>query len=335
MIASVKHRKGGERISNRDRLFYLLINLFVGLLTLMVLYPLIYIVSSSFSSPAAVSAGKVTLWPVDFSLRGYQAVFEYKSVFIGYRNTIFYTVVGTLFNLFLTLPAAYALSKKELPLRNLLMGIFVFTMYFGGGMIPSYLLLNSLKLLNTEWCLVLPGAISTYNMILMRTYFSSIPDALRESATIDGANDFVTLTRIMLPLSKSMLATIALFYAVGRWNAVTDGMIYINEPEKYILQVRLKNIILNAQGLDELMAEGDLAHDVLKVPHHGKRHDNNAAFFRAVSPRYAVITSSDDDPEKEETVHLLEEAGAAVLLTRLGDVTITSDGKNLTVTQAG
>ena len=115
---------------------------------------------------------------------------------------------------------------------------------------------NSLKLLNTEWCLVLPGAISTYNMILMRTYFSSIPDALRESATIDGANDFVTLTRIMLPLSKSMLATIALFYAVGRWNAVTDGMIYINEPEKYILQVRLKNIILNAQGLDELMAEG-------------------------------------------------------------------------------
>lgn len=159
MIASVKHRKGGERISNRDRLFYLLINLFVGLLTLMVLYPLIYIVSSSFSSPAAVSAGKVTLWPVDFSLRGYQAVFEYKSVFIGYRNTIFYTVVGTLINVAMTMLAAYALARKTLPGRGFFTFLFTFTMMFNGGLIPNYILMKDLHIINTVWAILLPGEI--------------------------------------------------------------------------------------------------------------------------------------------------------------------------------
>jgi putative aldouronate transport system permease protein len=138
-------------------------------------------------------------------------------------------------------------------------------MYFGGGMIPHYILIRDLNMINTMWALIIPGLISTYNMILMRSFFSSIPEALREAAIVDGANDATTLVKIILPLSKSMLATIALFYAVGRWNGVQDGMIYINDPSKYILQVRLKNIIISSTALTELMQEGQNNQTILQT----------------------------------------------------------------------
>ena len=249
-------RKNKIRESVADRVFQVVVVVIVTIITLTCILPIINILASSLSSANANNANIVTFWPIEITLDAYKSVVTNGALIRSMFFSIYITILTVAITLVMTILCAYPLSHRDLVGKSILWPFIMFTMYFGGGMIPSYLLLNSLKLLNTEWCLVLPGAISTYNMILMRTYFSSIPDALRESATIDGANDFVTLTRIMLPLSKSMLATIALFYAVGRWNAVTDGMIYINEPEKYILQVRLKNIILNAQGLDELMAEG-------------------------------------------------------------------------------
>ena len=255
MIASVKHRKGGERISNRDRLFYLLINLFVGLLTLMVLYPLIYIVSSSFSSPAAVSAGKVTLWPVDFSLRGYQAVFEYKSVFIGYRNTIFYTVVGTLINVAMTMLAAYALARKTLPGRGFFTFLFTFTMMFNGGLIPNYILMKDLHIINTVWAILLPGAISAYNLVVTRTFIqNTIPDDLLEAAHIDGCSDTQFFFQFVLPLSKAVMAVITLYYAVTHWNAYFKAFIYLNDRSLYPLQIYLREIlIMNSLDTESIM----------------------------------------------------------------------------------
>ena len=175
------------------------------------------------------------------------------------------TVIYVVLTLVMTVLCAYPLSQPGLVGKGVIWPIILFTMYFSGGMIPHYLLIRDLNMLNTMWCLIIPGAISTYNMILMRSFFSSIPDALREAALVDGANDATTLVKIILPLSKSMLATIALFYAVSRWNAVQDGMIYITDPTKYILQVRLKNIILSSTALNELMAEGASNQTVLQT----------------------------------------------------------------------
>ena len=239
-----------------DHVFNAITYIVMTFVLVVTLYPFWYVVVGSVSSMAHLIKNGFVLWPDGLHLDAYEQVFRNDLVPVAYRNTLIVTLGGTALSMLLTILGGFVLSLKKLPGRVFFTFFFVFTMMFGGGLVPTFLVVSSLGMIDTLWALIIPGAISTYNMILMRTYFSSIPDALRESATIDGANDFVTLTRIMLPLSKSMLATIALFYAVGRWNAVTDGMIYINEPEKYILQVRLKNIILNAQGLDELMAEG-------------------------------------------------------------------------------
>lgn len=250
------HRNNRIRESYSDRVFKGIVVVIVTIIALTCVIPVINILASSFSSADANNRNIVTFLPVEFSLDSYKSVFSNGALMRSMRFTIYVTAIHMVVTLTMTVLCAYPLSQKDLVGKNFFWLIIMFTMYFSGGMIPSYLLMNNLKLLNTKWVLILPGAISTYNMILMRTYFSSIPDALRESAMIDGANDMVTLVRIILPLSKSMLATIALFYAVGRWNGVQDGMIYINDPNLYVMQVRLKNIILNAAGLDELMAEG-------------------------------------------------------------------------------
>ena len=200
-----------SRVTWDDRIYYAVTEILLGILTLIVLLPLIHVVAASFSSPAAVVAGRVTLWPVDFSLRGYKAVFQYNSILIGYRNTILYTVLGTLINIIATLLAAYPLSKRDLPFKNGLMFLFTFTMFFSGGMIPNYLLLRDLRMLDSVWAMVIPGAISVYNMIIMRTFIqNSIPYELYEAAEIDGCNDFYYLWRIIIPLSKASIAVITL-----------------------------------------------------------------------------------------------------------------------------
>lgn len=219
-------------------------------LILIILYPLIYVVSSSFSSGEAVTSGKVLLWPVDFSLQGYKAVFAYKQVWVGYRNTIFYTVVGTLLNLTLTIMAAYPLSRKNFQGRNFYMTLFLITMFFSGGIIPNYILMTKLHLTNTRWSLILSGSISVYNMIIMRTFFqNSIPNELLEAAKIDGITDIGYLFKVVLPLSKSILAVIALYYAVAHWNSYFNAMLYLRDESLYPLQLVLRSI-LNAGKVD-------------------------------------------------------------------------------------
>lgn len=233
-----------------DRIMQAIVYALMLLLILIILYPLIYVVSSSFSSGEAVSTGKVLLWPVEFSLQGYKAVFSYQQVWVGYRNTIFYTVVGTLLNLTLTIMAAYPLSRKNFQFRNFYMTLFLIIMFFSGGIIPNYILMTKLHLTNTRWSLILSGSISVYNMIIMRTYFqNSIPNELLEAAKIDGITDIGYLLKVVLPLSKSILAVITLYYAVSHWNSYFNAMLYLRDESLYPLQLVLRSI-LNVGKID-------------------------------------------------------------------------------------
>ncbi|HML45752.1 MAG TPA: carbohydrate ABC transporter permease [Clostridia bacterium] len=235
-----------NRLTSRDdRIFGLILNVVMTACALLVLYPLIFIVSASFSSPAAVSTGKVILWPVDFSLEGYRAVFKDPNILTGYRNTLLYTGAGTLINVTLTFITAYALARPSLPLKGLIMFLFTFTMLFNGGMMPTYVLMRNLKLVNKVWAMLLPGAIAAYNMIITRTFLqSSIPHELLEASQIDGCSDFRYLGYVVLPLSKAVLAVITLYYAVGHWNAYFDAFLYLSRRELFPLQIILRDILI-------------------------------------------------------------------------------------------
>jgi ABC-type glycerol-3-phosphate transport system permease component len=212
---------------------------------LAVLYPMLYIISSSFSSPAAVAAGKVVLWPVDPGIEGYKAVFANNMVGTGYINSIIYTTIGTLINVSLTLITAYALACPTLPGRNFIMILFTFTMLFDGGMIPNYILLRDLKILNTRWAMLIPGAIGVYNMIITRTFIStSIPVELREAADIDGCSDLQYFWHCVLPLSKAVIAVITLYYAVAHWNSYFNAFLYLTNRNLFPLQIVLRDILL-------------------------------------------------------------------------------------------
>lgn len=237
--------KNAVQRSRDDKLFYSISYAFVILLTLIVLYPLIFIVSASFSSANAVSSGRVVLFPVEPSVMGYQRVFENERVWTGYANTILYTGLGTLINVFMTLICAYPLARKKLPHKGFFTFLFTFTMLFSGGMIPSYLVMRDLKILNTVWVMVLPGAIGISQMIVTRTFLrSTIPDELLEATQIDGCNDFRFFTMFVLPLSKAVIAVIAMQYAIGHWNSYFNAMIYLSDSSKYPLQIFLREILI-------------------------------------------------------------------------------------------
>lgn len=225
--------------------------LFLCLLCITILYPMYYIVIVSISDGYYVSRGMVHWHPMGVNFEVYKSIFQYNLFIRSYGNTILYTVVGTAINIVMTILCAYPLSRKELYGRNVLTALITFTMFFSGGLIPSFLLVNSLGLRDSMWALILPGAISTYNMIVMRTSFQAIPADLHESAYLDGANDVTILTRIILPLSGAMIATITLFYAVGHWNSYFNALIYLDSREKYPLQLLLRNIVI--QGADSEM----------------------------------------------------------------------------------
>ena len=234
-----------QKLTFDDRVYYIITDILLIILLVIIAYPLIFIVSASFSDPAAVAASRVVLWPVDPSLAGYRAVFSNPNIVRGYGNTIFYTVVGTLINVSMTLIAAYPLSRRELPWKGFFMFLFTFTMFFGGGLIPSYILIQSLHMLNTPWALLLPGALGVYNMIIARTFIqSNIPLELLEASQIDGCSDFRYFIRVVLPLSKTVIAVLVLFYAVGHWNAYFNAMIYLNTKELYPLTIFLREILM-------------------------------------------------------------------------------------------
>ncbi|GHT74674.1 sugar ABC transporter permease [Spirochaetia bacterium] len=238
-----------------DRVFSTCCTLILGLLTLSVLYPLIFIVSASFSDSLAVVQGRVWLWPVDITLEGYKAVFRSSQVPRGFLNSVYVTCVGTTINVIFTILLAYPLSRKDLYGRGVFMGIITFTMLFSGGLIPSFLLVRSLGLYNTYWAIIIPGAVGVYNMIVARTFFqSNIPQDMLEAAVLDGCGDFYFLLRIVIPLSAPIIAVLTMFYAVGHWNSYFNAMIYLRDPAKKTFQLVLRDIlIVNQVGEDLFM----------------------------------------------------------------------------------
>ncbi|WP_213587388.1 carbohydrate ABC transporter permease [Paenibacillus sp. J2TS4] len=228
-----------------DKLFTVANYLFASILLLVVIYPLVFVLSASFSSPESLMGGKVWLFPVDIGLAGYKAVFEYKSVWIGYSNSLLYTVAGTVINVVMTIAAAYPLSRKDFYGGRTIMLIFAFTMIFSGGLIPNYLLVKELGLLNTRWALLIPNAMSIFNVVVMMSFFrSNIPAELLESAKMDGCSNFRFLLSIVLPLSGAVIAVITLFYAVGHWNSFFDALLYLSDKNKFPLQIYLREILL-------------------------------------------------------------------------------------------
>lgn len=228
-----------------DRIFDLVNHITVALVLVVCIYPLYYTVIASLSEPENVLSGKVYLWIKGFTLDSYRSVIDYKMIWTGYRNTLLYTFVGTAYNLTLLIPASYALSKKEMKLRGPLMMMFVFTMYFGGGMIPTYMNLKRLGLINSRWVLILPGAFSVYNMIITRTFFASnFSESLAEAARIDGAGEIRIFFQLALPLSSAIIAVMALYHAVGHWNSYFNALLYLNDAGKYPLQLVLRQVLL-------------------------------------------------------------------------------------------
>jgi putative aldouronate transport system permease protein len=246
------------KASREDRIFNTISYIVLSLVLCIMLFPIINIVARSFSSTEANIKGIVWLWPVEFSLRGYQKVFENPQVWSGYLNSIIITIVGTSINLALTLTAAYALSRKDFFGRNVVMSLFVFTLLFNGGLIPTYLLVRNLGMLNTRWALVLPNAVVVYNVIVTRTFFqTTIPEELLEASHLDGCSDFRFFRSVVLPLSGPIIAVIALWYAVGHWNSYFQALIYIRNERLFPLQIILRNILLEnrVDNFDELAPE--------------------------------------------------------------------------------
>jgi multiple sugar transport system permease protein/putative aldouronate transport system permease protein len=251
-----------------DRMFTYTIYGLLSLFFLIILYPLIFILSASISDPSAVVAGKVWLWPVKPTFMGYEAVFKHKLIGSGFLNSIYYTLFGTAINIVMTLLAAYPLSRRDLYGKNVIMFLFVFTTMFSGGLVPGYLLVKDLHMLNTVWAMVLPGALSVWNVIITRTFFqSSLPIELLEAAQIDGCNDFKFVWRIVIPLSGPIIAVITLYYAVDHWNQYFNAMIYLNKQSMYPLQIVLRNILIqndvNALMLTDI--ENAAKRDALRV----------------------------------------------------------------------
>lgn len=246
------------RDTRGDKIFYTVNVCFLTLLVLIVAYPLYFVVIASFSDPGLVSMGKVILWPRGVNLLGYQRILGYSDIWVGYRNTFLYAILGTLLNLALTLSCAYSLSRREMPGRNIFMAVIMFTMFFSGGLIPTYLLVKRLNLINTYAVMIVMGGVSVMNVIIARTFFqSTIPEELHEAAEIDGCDDFHFFFQMVLPLSKAIIAVLTIYYAVGHWNDFFNALIYLNNRQKFPLQLFLREILIQNQSNPELQQTVD------------------------------------------------------------------------------
>ena len=234
-----------RNMSLTDKTFVFLVYFILSLILVIVLYPLLYVVAASFSDPQAVIRGEVFIFPVRPTLRGYEAVFQNKKILRGFANSFFYLFVGTAVNIFMTILCAYPLSRKEFKARNKISLYFVFTMYFSGGMVPSYILVNKLGMINTRWALLIPMAMSTYNMIICRTYIvNSIPDELYEASQIDGCTPFKYMMYVIVPLCKPILAVLTLYYGVSRWNDYFTAMLYLYDEKLQPLTIVMREILI-------------------------------------------------------------------------------------------
>lgn len=252
MTAKTKMKK-----RKRVTVFDIVVYTILIILMILMIYPLIFVVSASFSNPKLVAAGKMLLWPVEVTLDGYKYLFQYKEIWTGYANTIFYTIAGTILNLIATMPCAFALSRKDMKGKGLIMIFFMIPMYFGGGLIPGYLNVKSLGLLDTRFLILINGLVSTYNVIVCRTYFqTSIPYELQEAAVIDGCNDFQIFGKVIFPLSKPITVVMMLYYGVGRWNSYFTEMIYLKDRAKFPLQLFLREILTKSSFAKTAMMNG-------------------------------------------------------------------------------
>jgi len=233
------------KLSKEDRIYLGIVYLFLGIFTVCTLYPLIYVVSCSFSSPEALVQGRVFFLPVEPGLQGYRAVLNNTRVWRGYLNTIIYTVFGTVLGVMVTIIGAYVLSRKEFPPRKVLTAIFMVTIFFGGGTIPTYLWLNNMKMLNTIWAIILPGAFNVWLAVVGRTFIqSSIPEELFEATSLDGGDYIQYFLRVVMPLAKPILAVLALNFALSHWNSYYSALLYLNDASKYPLQIVLRDILI-------------------------------------------------------------------------------------------
>lgn len=229
-----------------ERAFYALSNTIMIGLMLIIIFPLLNVLAQSFSSPSSVLGGRVFIWPVEPTLFAYKNLLRSQTVFTGYINTLFYMIVGTVINVFMTVICAYPLARRDFSGRKVFMAIFSFTMLFNGGMIPTYLLVRNLGMIDTRWAMLIPGAINVWNMIMARTFFdNTIPVELYESATLDGASHFRVLISIVLPLSTPILAVLGMFYAVGHWNQYFNAMLYLSSPKLFNIQIILRGALQN------------------------------------------------------------------------------------------
>ena len=230
-------------------IFYRFVKVILGVLTAIIIYPLYFIVIASISDPDAVLAGEVFLYPVKVTFSGFTKILEESSVWRGYLNTIIYTVLTVIFSLFVTIPAGWTLSRKNLPFKKFLMIYFIIPMFFGGGLIPFYNIMSRLGLVNTIWAIIIPSILSVWNLFMTKTFFaSSIPESLIEAAKIDGAGQFKTFLIVVLPLAKPIIAVMALYYAIGQWNSYFNAMIFLQDEKLYPLQLVLKEILIATES---------------------------------------------------------------------------------------
>ena len=248
MVTRQKRPSIFARETTGDKILIIFLYVMLTFVSIAVLYPVIFVVSSSLSSPNAVSSGKVVLWPVEFSTQGYELILQYRPLWMGFANSACYAIFGGIISTAITLMAAYPLSRKDLIGRNPIMIFMTFTMFFGGGLIPTYLLMVNLGLINTRWVMIVPGAVGVFNVIIARTFMqSNIPQELHDAAQVDGCSDFSFFWRVVLPLSKPLIAILFLFAAVGAWNAYFEALIYLNSENLMPIQIVLRSVLIEGQ----------------------------------------------------------------------------------------
>lgn len=241
--------KLSKAVSKADRIYYIVIDTFLILMLLAILYPLYFIVIASISDTDAIFNGEVFLYPIGFNLKGYAALFENRMIWTGYLNTIWYTLLGTAINIAVTIPAGWAISRKELPWRKFITTYFIVTMFFGGGLIPFYLLVSDLGLLDNPLSVILPYGVSVWNMFMVNAFYSSsVPDEILEAAEVDGSGTIRTFFSIVIPLSKPIIAVMVLFYAVAHWNNYFSALIFLSEQKYFPLQLVLREILIMTES---------------------------------------------------------------------------------------